>query len=54
MKNDSDPPTNFTSKLGEINSNSVEFIVNADDNSGQVIYSITLGDTEKQYRKKLI
>ena len=50
-ENDSEPPTNFTSKLGEINSNSVEFIVNADDNSGQVIYSITLGDTEKQYRK---
>ena len=51
-ENDIDPPTNFTSELGEITSNSVGFIVNADDNSGEVIYSVKLGNQEKQFKKE--
>ena len=51
-ENDTDPPTNFTSEIGEITSNSVGFIVNADDNSGEVIYSVKLGNQEKQFKKE--
>jgi len=51
-ENDTDSPTNFISKIGEITSNSVVFIVNADDNSNEVIYSIKLGNQEKQFKKE--
>jgi len=51
-ENDTSPPTNFISEIGEITSNSVSFIVNADDDSGEVIYSVKLGNQEKQFKKQ--
>ena len=43
-QNDTEPPINFNSKVGQVTSNSVAFIVTANDNSGEVIYS---GKTRK-------
>ena len=50
-ENDTESPKDFNSKVGEITSNSVGFVVSADDNSGEVIYSLKLGNQEKQFRK---
>jgi hypothetical protein len=40
---DTEAPTNFTASVGEITSNSVELLLNGEDNSGLVTYSINYG-----------
>ncbi len=42
---DSQAPTNFTASVGTITNNSVELLLNANDNSGTVAYNITYGGT---------
>lgn len=42
---DTQAPTNFTASVGAITNNSVELMLNANDNSGTVAYSITYGAT---------
>mgnify|MGYP003335559566 FL=1 len=51
-QNDTEPPINFNSKVGQVTSNSVAFIVNANDNSGEVIYSVKLGSEEKNFKRE--
>jgi len=45
--NDTQAPTGFTASLGTVTANSVELLLNANDNSGTVVYNITYG-TNKQ------
>jgi hypothetical protein len=45
--NDTQAPTNFTATLGAITPTSVELIVNANDNSGTVVYTATFGSVTK-------
>lgn len=40
---DTEAPLNFTAVLGEITSSTVELLLNADDNSGTVVYNIAYG-----------
>ncbi|WP_339835638.1 family 16 glycosylhydrolase [uncultured Flavobacterium sp.] len=40
---DNQAPTNFTASIGAVTSSSVELLLNADDNSGTVVYTITYG-----------
>ena len=42
---DSDAPTNFTATVGAVTSSSVELLLDADDNSGTVVYNINYGST---------
>ena len=41
--NDTQPPTGFTASLGTVTANSVELLLNANDNSGTVVYNVTYG-----------
>lgn len=45
MPNDTQAPTAFTATKGAVTGNSVELLLNANDNSGTVIYTITYGTT---------
>jgi hypothetical protein len=45
ITNDTEAPTAFTATKGVVNGNSVELLLNATDNSGSVIYTITHGTT---------
>jgi endoglucanase Acf2 len=45
--NDIEPPTNFTASIGAVTSNSVELLLNANDNSGTVLYDIAYGANTK-------
>jgi beta-glucanase (GH16 family) len=40
---DNQPPTAFTATVGEITSSTIELLLNANDNSGTVVYSINYG-----------
>lgn len=40
---DNEAPTNFTASVGEITSSTIELLLNADDNSGNITYSIDYG-----------
>jgi beta-glucanase (GH16 family) len=40
---DTQPPTNFTATVGTISGSSVELLLNATDNSGNVTYNVTYG-----------
>ena len=40
---DTQSPTNFTATIGAISGSTVELLLNADDNSGNVVYTITYG-----------
>ncbi len=40
---DTEAPTNFTASLGTITNNSIELLLNANDNSGTVAYNISYG-----------
>ncbi len=40
-------PTNFTASIGAVTSSSVELLLNAYDNSGNVVYSISNGSTNQ-------
>jgi beta-glucanase (GH16 family) len=42
---DTQAPTNFTASIGTVTNNSVELLLNANDNSGVVAYNITYGST---------
>lgn len=42
---DTEKPASFTALKGNVTSNSVELLLNATDNSGQVVYFITYGTT---------
>lgn len=42
---DTEAPTNFTATLGTVTSGSVQLLLNAEDNSGNVTYTITYGST---------
>ncbi|MGV3460126.1 MAG: glycosyl hydrolase [Flavobacterium sp.] len=42
---DTQAPTNFTATLGTVTANSVQLLLNATDNSGNVTYTITYGST---------
>ena len=43
---DTDGPNNFTAKLGEVGSRSVEILLQANDNSGSVIYQVAYGQKQ--------
>lgn len=45
MPNDTEPPIDFTATLGAVTSGSVQLLINATDNSGDVKYFITYGTT---------
>ena len=45
LTNDTQAPTLFTATRGAVGSNSVELLLNATDNSGAVIYTVTYGST---------
>lgn len=40
---DTENPTNFTATLGAVTSSSVELLLNSNDNSGTVVYTVTYG-----------
>ncbi|CAM3616447.1 family 16 glycosylhydrolase [Flavobacterium gelidilacus] len=40
---DNQAPTNFTASIGAVTSSSIELLLNADDNSGTVVYTIAYG-----------
>jgi beta-glucanase (GH16 family) len=40
---DTQPPTNFIASVGEVTGSSIELLLNANDNSGTVVYTITYG-----------
>jgi len=40
---DTQPPTNFTASVGAITGSSVELLLNANDNSGMVVYKVAYG-----------
>lgn len=42
---DTENPTNFTATLGAVTSSSVELVLNSNDNSGTVVYTVTYGST---------
>ncbi|MEC4004973.1 family 16 glycosylhydrolase [Flavobacterium sp. SUN052] len=42
---DTQSPTNFTASVGAVTSSSVELLLNANDNSGTVVYTISYGST---------
>ncbi|WP_309613104.1 family 16 glycosylhydrolase [Flavobacterium sp.] len=42
---DTENPTNFTATLGAVTSSSVELLLNSNDNSGTVVYTVTYGST---------
>lgn len=42
---DTENPTNFTAAIGAVTSNTVELLLNADDNSGNVVYTVNYGAT---------
>lgn len=44
---DTEVPTTFTATIGAVTLNSVELLLNATDNSGSVIYTITYGTTSQ-------
>jgi endoglucanase Acf2 len=41
--NDSQAPTNFTASIGAVTDSSIELLLNANDDSGNVIYNVTYG-----------
>ena len=41
---DTEGPTNFTASVGEVTSSTIELLLNADDNSGNVAYTISYGN----------
>jgi beta-glucanase (GH16 family) len=41
---DNEAPTNFTATVGEVTSSTIELLLNADDNSGNVAYTISYGN----------
>ena len=43
---DTDGPNNFTATLGEVGSRSVEILLQANDNSGSVIYQVAYGQKQ--------
>lgn len=45
MANDTEAPTSFTATKGAVAGNTVELLLNATDNSGSVVYTITYGTT---------
>ena len=45
--NDTEGPKNFTATLGEVGSRSVEILLQANDNSGSVIYQVAYGQEQK-------
>ncbi len=45
MQNDTEAPTEFTATLGSVTSGSVQLLLNATDNSGDVKYFVTYGAT---------
>ena len=44
--NDTDSPTNFTASVGTIGSRNVELLLQADDDSGSVVYDVSYGDEQ--------
>ena len=42
---DTQNPTNFTASIGAITSSTIELLLNANDNSGNVVYTISYGNT---------
>jgi hypothetical protein len=44
---DTEAPTNFTATVGTIGARSVELLLQANDNSGSVIYDVTYGQEQK-------
>jgi hypothetical protein len=44
IENDSEPPTNFTASVGTTTGSSIELILNALDNSGNIVYTVDYGD----------
>ena len=44
---DTEAPTNFTASVGTIGARSVELLLQANDNSGSVIYDVTYGQEQK-------
>lgn len=47
---DTENPTNFTVALGKVSPNSVELLLNADDNSGDLMYYINYGSSSVAVR----
>jgi beta-glucanase (GH16 family) len=47
--NDTQNPTNFTAAIGTVTSSSAELVLNAEDNSGTVVYNISYGSTNISY-----
>lgn len=45
VSSDTQAPTNFTAYVGDVTSTSVQLLLNANDDSGNVIYTITHGST---------
>lgn len=45
--NDTQAPTSFTATLGAVTANSVELLLNANDNSGTVVYNIAYGSNNQ-------
>jgi len=43
VSEDNEAPLNFTATVGEVTSSTVELLLNAEDNSGTVVYNITYG-----------
>lgn len=41
---DNEAPINFTASVGEVTSSTIELLLNAEDNSGNVTYTISYGD----------
>ncbi|MDP2160668.1 MAG: family 16 glycosylhydrolase [Flavobacterium sp.] len=44
LQEDTEAPTNFTAAVGNVTSSTIELLLNATDNSGNVAYSINYGD----------
>lgn len=44
--NDIDGPTNFTATVGEVNARTIELLLQADDNSGSVVYDVVYGQEQ--------
>lgn len=42
---DTENPTNFTAAIGAVTNSTVELLLNADDNSGNVVYTVNYGAT---------
>ena len=51
-ENDTESPKNLSGEIASISSNSVSFTVNSEDNSGEIIYSLKLGNQERLFKKQ--